>query len=754
MRSVKTFSLSHKALLALAAILLPIIISIYAGYRSNSEYLEKLIFGKLSMMAEGYEGLIYQFLEMNRRRAQDFSSDGFIRDHMRRIVNGDNTAVIPLNEHLTRNKMPLDKTIHAIHTISMKGVVVASTNPSLIGMDVTGEPFFKDINGNTVITDNVQGFEDVPALGISSLLTDRVSGAPLGVIVNIISLSELGKIMTGEVSKELGAISWSKGRLRTMETYIVTKNKLMITESRFTKDAVLRQSSDTLPVNACLESNTETVGFYKDYRGIEVAGSSMCIPSLKWTLLVEVNRDEIIAPMIRMKWGAVTLFVAVAGFIGILFLVFRAGVTVPLNRVSHAAKEVAHGNFNVTVPVLSGDEIGVLSESFNEMALELGSSTTKLRRSEASLNEAQRIARVGSWELDLVNNLLVWSDEIFRIFEIDPNMFGASYEAFLDTIHPEDRAMVNAAYTNSLKTKTPYSIDHRLLFPDGSIKHVHEQCETFYDKDGKPIRSAGTVQDVTERKLAEDEIRKLNEELERRVMERTAELVSANKELEAFSYSVSHDLRAPLRHVAGYANLLQKNASSQLDESGKRQLTVIADAAKKMGTLIDDLLAFSRAGRSEMQKKMVNLNQLVRESMEDLRKETEGRGITWKIGELPEVYGDHAMLRLVFMNLISNAIKYTGKKERAEIEIGWKTGDEDDIIIYVKDNGVGFDMKYEGKLFGVFQRLHRQDEFEGTGIGLANVRRIIHRHGGKTWAEGTVGEGATFYFSLPVFRRI
>ena len=244
------------------------------------------------------------------------------------------------------------------------------------------------------------------------------------------------------------------------------------------------------------------------------------------------------------------------------------------------------------------------------------------------------------------------------------------------------------------------------------------------------------------------EIRLLNADLERRVVARTAEFEAANKELEAFSYSVSHDLRAPLRHIDGFVELLTKHAGAILDEKGRRHLTTISSAARKMGALIDDLLAFSRMGRVEMRKISVNLASLAEEVVQDLKVDAKDRRVEWKLGQLPTVHGDPAMLRLVFQNLFSNAIKYSGPREAARIEVDAQP-QNGEIVVSVRDNGVGFDPTYAHKLFGVFQRLHGPAEFEGTGIGLANVRRIVNRHGGRTWAEGAIGQGATFYFSLP-----
>jgi light-regulated signal transduction histidine kinase (bacteriophytochrome) len=257
------------------------------------------------------------------------------------------------------------------------------------------------------------------------------------------------------------------------------------------------------------------------------------------------------------------------------------------------------------------------------------------------------------------------------------------------------------------------------------------------------------TQKVTQRKREQEELRRTNETLEQRVLARTAELDSTNKELEAFSYSVAHDLRAPLRHMDGFIRLLKKHSWASLDERNQRYLGIISDSARQMGLLIDDLLAFSRVGRAELQLLPVSLQQLVQEAMQELREETQGRNIAWKISQLPEVMADRSMMRLVMINLLANAVKFTGKRERAEIEVGASANEADGIVVFVRDNGVGFDMEYADKLFGVFQRLHPAEEYEGTGIGLANVQRIIHRHKGRTWARGEVDQGATFYFSLP-----
>jgi PAS domain S-box/PAS domain S-box len=245
------------------------------------------------------------------------------------------------------------------------------------------------------------------------------------------------------------------------------------------------------------------------------------------------------------------------------------------------------------------------------------------------------------------------------------------------------------------------------------------------------------IEDVTERKEIEAGLEKTRKELE-----------VANKELEAFSYSVSHDLRAPLRHISGYVELLTTRFQSALSEKGQHYLGSIADSVRQMGKLIDDLLQFSRTGRAEMRQSGSDMNVIVQEVVESLRKDNPDRTIEWTVSKLPSVFCDAAMMRLVWVNLLSNAVKFTKTKEKALVEVGFKV-ETKEVIFFVRDNGAGFDMQYAQKLFGVFQRLHTTEEFEGTGIGLANVNRIVIRHGGRAWAEAELNKGATFYFSIP-----
>jgi PAS domain S-box-containing protein len=379
-----------------------------------------------------------------------------------------------------------------------------------------------------------------------------------------------------------------------------------------------------------------------------------------------------------------------------------------------------------------------------------------MRQSEAQLHTIVENLDEGVVVSDLDGRLLHWNRAALKLHGYsDSDQDRRRFTELIDTfeLSTKDGALVSVEewpLARILRGEKVQDLELRVQRIGCDWQRIFHYGGTLvHDATNQPLMAIVTVGDITERKHAEEEVRQLNAELEERVGQRTAELEAANKELEAFSYSVSHDLRAPLRHVAGFVELLREDAAPSLSEKSVRYLATISQSAKRMGDLIDDLLAFSRVGRSEMQKNDVNLDELLQQTLSEFQIGTNGREITWDVCPLPTVRADRSMLRQVLVNLISNAVKFTGKRTRAEIGVGCASTETKEIVIFVRDNGVGFDPKYTEKLFGVFQRLHSSDEFEGTGIGLANVQRIIHRHGGRVWAEGAVDKGATFYFSIP-----
>jgi PAS domain S-box-containing protein len=332
-----------------------------------------------------------------------------------------------------------------------------------------------------------------------------------------------------------------------------------------------------------------------------------------------------------------------------------------------------------------------------------------------------------------------------------------------DAVHPEDRGRVVGNWSDAVKRLSHYSAEYRVRRYDGQYRLLAVHGVPVLEKDGTVREWIGTSADITEARLAEEEVRRLNAELENRVVERTAELEAANNELEAFAYSVSHDLRAPLRAVDGFSRILLEEYAPQLPVDARHYLEVARRNAVQMGELIDGLLAFSRLGRQPVRKQLVAPSDLARQAWEDLGAEWEGRTVEMLAEDLPLCEADPLLLKQVFVNLLSNALKYTRTRAVARIELGsvrlaeWKEAvaapqraiENARVAYAVRDNGVGFDMRYADKLFGVFQRLHSADQYQGTGIGLANVQRLIHKHGGSVWAWGEVDRGATFYFTLP-----
>jgi PAS domain S-box-containing protein len=312
---------------------------------------------------------------------------------------------------------------------------------------------------------------------------------------------------------------------------------------------------------------------------------------------------------------------------------------------------------------------------------------------------------------------------------------------------PEMLPLVMERWTASIATGELFDMEFPLRGADGVFRTFLTRMQPVRDSAGQVIRWFGTNTDITELKQSQEVIRRINEELEGRVRERTAQLEAVNKELEAFSYSVAHDLRAPLRAVDGYTRILIEEYESRLDAEGKRICSVISESAKDMGKLIDDLLAFSRVGRAVMSSSVINMETMARSIFFELTNPESRERIDFRVGPLPSATGDTSLIRQVWMNLLSNAVKFSSKKELAIIEVSAERS-ADEIVYSIRDNGAGFDMQYMDKLFGVFQRLHSTKEFEGTGVGLAIVHRIILRHGGRIWAEGETGKGATFHFTF------
>jgi PAS domain S-box-containing protein len=420
----------------------------------------------------------------------------------------------------------------------------------------------------------------------------------------------------------------------------------------------------------------------------------------------------------------------------------QRGISEPIVELARTAEAVSRRkDYSVRAKKFGDDELGQLTDTFNHMLGEI-KRAEEARSLLVAIVESSDDAIAGK---DLNGTILSWNPGAVR-------MFGFKTEEAIgrpiSIIVPPDRLAEEEALRDRIKAGQ--SVQHHQTVrvrKDQSLIDISMSLSPLMNAAGEVIGVSFIARDITTHKQAEEEIRRLNLELEQRVLERTAELATTNKELEAFTYSVSHDLRAPLRHIDAFAQILEDDFKDQLTPEVAQYVRRIRQGAQNMGVLVDDLLNLARVGRQELTRELCSLNSIVDDVLTEILPEMQDRDIEWRIGRLPVVKCDSGLMKQVFANLISNAAKYTRTRAKAVIEID-QTIINRETVIFVRDNGVGFNMKYADKLFGVFQRLHRAEDFEGTGVGLATVDRIIRKHNGRIWAEAELDKGATFYFTL------
>ncbi len=446
--------------------------------------------------------------------------------------------------------------------------------------------------------------------------------------------------------------------------------------------------------------------------------------------------------------------------------IFRRAIADPIVRLAETARTVSRDKiYSVRAPTTHNrDELAILIGTFNEMLAQIQERDTALqfeikerKQAEEALRASEQRTRLiietaldAAIAMDADGVITGWNAQAETVFGWTSQEVLA--RSLAETIIPDRyREAHRIGMQRYVATGEAVVLNKRI-----ELVALHRNGQEFpIELSITPIRTGATlafsafVRDITQRKADEREIRKLNDELEERVIQRTAQLAEANKELEAFTYSVSHDLRAPLRHMAGFSGLLLEEFGSTLDSQGQHYVRRIQEGTRKMGQLVDELLSLARVGRQSPKLQVAGLDSMVEEVVAILKPEWDGRDVEWKIAALPSVACDPTLMKQVFQNLLSNALKYSRPRTRAVIDVGSALADGKPVI-FVRDNGVGFNMKYYDKLFGVFQRLHRPEEFEGTGVGLATVQRILKKHGGRVWAEAELDKGATFYFTVDV----
>lgn len=738
-----SLSLLQKTFLAVIVVFLPLIIAFVYNFNINKKILMGHALEDLSSQAFVYEEVVSQFLEKSMNRVQDFSSDGVIRNGTQSILDGNQSATKILSDYILKNKLIIDKAIHTISIISPDGKVLTSTDLSTIGSDLSEEEYFKKGKDMVIVAEKRTVAPELPEIVALAPLLSISTGMPIGVIANFIHISELNSILERIEAEEYEGekrITEAELKRHRIKIYIVNREKRLISKPPSVKDIELNHIIDTLPVRKALESNEEFSGFYDNYRKIKVAGASEYLPEMKWVLIMEEDIDDILAHTRVIGRNMLITASIVIGIIIVLFIIFFKNVVMRIRRVAAATYDIANGNYNITIPVREEDEIGVLSRSFNRMVSEINRETIEIKESENKLKEAQRIAKTGNWDWDIVKNELHWSDEVYRIFGLKQYEFKES--RFLNYVHRNDKEFVNRAVHDAMYNKKPLSIDYRIVLPDGNEKIVHEEGVVTYSNAGEPIKIFGTIQDITEKKKLEDQLKHSQK------MEAVGILAGG----------IAHDFNNILSAIMNYSNLLIMKRKE--DEMTKKFAEQILEASRRGAGLTRGILAFSR--KQPMNMQVVDLNEVIR-MVEKMLKRMIGEDIelTIRVKDKPLIVNvDEVQIGQVLMNLSTNARDAMTKGGRIIISTDIFELDEgyirshgygvagDYAMISFRDTGVGMD---EETRMRIFEPFFTTKEFgRGTGLGLSISFGIVKQHNGFINVYSEPDKGTEFKIYLPI----